>query len=714
MSARDSAPTSEVAEEPSTGAVRRRLDDTPLGRVVFWAGVALALFHIWANTVGLVRELTLTAIHWGGFALLCALMFPARRRDSRAWLVLDIILGLLALAAGVYAVFAFDPLYERGVSFIWSDWLFAILAIVLALEFARRSAGWFIPALALFGLAYVALLGPYMPGVFKFPGLTLETTLFRAYFEVSGMFGDIARISATYVFMFVLFGAFLLRSGAGDFVIDLARVVAGRFIGGPGLVAVMGSALMGTVSGSAVANTVSTGVVTIPLMIRAGFPRRFAAGVEAAASTGGQLMPPIMGAGAFVMANYTQIPYLTIAAVSVLPALLYFFSVAVWVRIEAKKRDLRPPEDEEVPRLGEVLRRGGLTFLLPIGVLVAMLVWGFTPTYAAGFGMLAVVAASWLGPRPMGLWAVLEALALGARNMVTTAMLLVAIGLVVMVVATTGLGNTISLMLADWAGGSLLVALVLVALASLVLGMGLPVTASYIVLATLSAPALVQLMNQNLVIELIASGTLPEAARAIFLLADPAAAARLTAPMPYEEAVALYALVPPEFANTLFEQALSPEVRLTTLLSAHMIIFWLSQDSNVTPPVCLAAFAAAAIARTPPMATGFTAWRIAKGLYIVPVLFAYTPFLSGDPATALEIALFTALAIYALAAAFEGFAEWPLLWPSRLVLAAAGVVLLWPLATAWHEAAAVAVVVVLALDRLAGRWWRPSQPSSTI
>ncbi len=689
----------EAAEEAVSVAATRPLDGTPLGRVVFWIGVALALFHIWANTVGLVRELTLTAVHWGGFGLLCALVIPARRRDSRAMLVVDAGLGLLALAAGIYAVFAFDPLYERGVTFVWSDWLFSILAVALALEFARRSAGWFIPVLALLGLAYVAFLGPWAPGVFRFPGLTLETTLFRAYFEVSGMFGDIARIGATYVFMFVLFGAFLLRSGAGDFVIDLARVVAGRFTGGPGLVAVFGSALMGTVSGSAVANTVSTGVVTIPLMTRAGFPPRFAAGVEAAASTGGQLMPPIMGAGAFVMANYTQIPYLTIAAVSVLPALLYFFSVGVWVRITARKHDLRPPA-ETPPPLWEVLRRGGLTFVLPIGVLVGMLVWGFTPTYAAGAGMLAVVVASWLGPRPMGPRAVLEALALGARNMVTTAMLLVTIGLVVMVVATTGMGNTISLMLAEWAGGSLFVALVLVALASLVLGMGLPVTASYIVLATLSAPALVQLINQNHVIAMIADGTLPEAAKAIFLLADPAAAARLAGPMPYEEAAALYALVPPEFSGTLFQQALSPEVLLTTLLSAHMIIFWLSQDSNVTPPVCLAAFAAAAVARTPPMATGLTAWRIAKGLYIVPVLFAYTPYLSGDFATALGITLFAALAVYALAAAFEGYAEWPLALPTRLALAAAGVVLLWPAAAAWHGAAAVTVAAVLALDRL--------------
>lgn len=687
----------EGLEEAPGGAAFRRLEGTALGHVVFWTGVALGLFHIWANTLGLVRELVLAAVHWGGFAFLCALLIPARRRDGRLVLAFDLGLGLLALACAAYVILAVDPLYERGVTFVWSDWLFSALAVVLALEFARRAAGWFIPLLALAGLSYIWWLGPFLPGVFRFPGLSAETVLFRAYFDLDGMFGDIARIGATYVFLFVLFGAFLVRSGAGEFVIDLARVAAGRMIGGPGLVAVVGSALMGTISGSAVANTVSTGVITIPLMKRAGFPPKFAAGVEAAASTGGQLMPPIMGAGAFVMANYTQIPYLTIAAVSVLPALLYFFSVGVWVRITAKKEGLGALQ-EDVPRLSEVLRRGGVSFLLPIAVLIGMLLWGFTPTYAAGAGILAVIVGSWFGPQPMGPRAVLEALATGARNMVTTAMLLVAVGLVVMVVATTGLGNTISLMLAQWAGGSLFVALVLVALASLVLGMGLPVTASYIVLATLSAPALTQLINQNLVLDLMVAGQLPEAAKAIFLLADPAAAAKLAGPLAYDEALALWRLVPPEFRNTVFEQALSPEVRMTTLLSAHMIIFWLSQDSNVTPPVCLAAFAAAAIARTPPMETGFTAWRIAKGLYVVPILFAYTPYLSGDFATALEITLFGAVAIYALAVAWEGFAEWPLAWPTRIVLAVCGVVILYPAAEAFHLAAALAALLALAAD----------------
>lgn len=681
--------------EASNTPVYRDSENGLLGRFIFWFSIAFALFHVWANTLATLPELTLAAIHFAGFGLLAALILPAWR-TAPLWF--DAIIGVCAFACGIYVIFAFDWIYDRpGIAFIWSDWLFSIVAIGIVLELSRRVAGLFIPIMTLFFLSYMTWMGPMISGLFKFPGLSWETTLFRSYIEVAGMFGPIARISATFVFMFILFGAFLLRSGAGDFVIDLARAVAGRLVGGPGLVAVIGSAMTGTVSGSAVANTVSTGSITIPLMKKAGFPPKFAAGVEASASTGGQIMPPIMGAGAFVMATYTQISYLTIVAVSVLPAMLYFFSVAVWVRIEAKKQHMVHGEDD-APTIREVFARGGISFLLPLGVLIGMLMYGFTPTYAAAYAILAVIASSWLTPNKMGPVAIAEALALGTRNMVTTAMLLIAVGIVVMTVSTTGIGNTLSLVLADWANGSLLIALALIALVSLILGMGLPVTASYIVLATLSAPALKELMLNDVMIDKIAAGTLPQEAHAIFMLVSPDAMTKLAAPMPLADAQALYAMVPRDFVNTLFEQSISPAALTTALLSAHMIIFWLSQDSNVTPPVCLTAFAAAAIAKTPPMATGFTAWRIAKGLYIVPVLFAYTPILSGDWPTALVIAGFSAIGIYALAAGFEGFAEQPIALWLRPFIFATGVALIWPLPVVWHIVCAVLVVLLIFIN----------------
>ncbi|MGH6918443.1 MAG: TRAP transporter permease, partial [Geminicoccaceae bacterium] len=439
---------------------------------------------------------------------------------------------------------------------------------------------------------------------------------------------------------------------------------------------VLASGLMGSISGSSVANVVTTGVITIPLMKRAGFTPRFAAGVEAAASTGGPLMPPIMGAGAFIMSTYTQISYLAIVAVSVLPAILYFLSVAFWVRIEALKKGVAPVRDDTLS-LAQVLRTGGHA-LLPLIMLIVLLVVGFTPTYAAGASILAVIAASWLGQTPMGPRAVVDALALGARNMVTTGLLLVSVGLVVNAIVTTGIGNTVSLMIGEWAGGSLLLTLLLVALAAVAIGLGLPVTATYVVLATLSAPALYVLIAQGQLVDLIAAGLLPEQAKALFMLTAPEAVASLGQPMAVAEAEALLAKVPAELTTQLLQQALSPAALTTALLSAHMCIFWLAQDSNITPPVCITAFAAAAIADTPPMATGFTAWMIAKGLYIMPLLFAYTPFLAGDFWLSLWIFAFATVGIYSLTAAISGWMEAPLSWVERFLLAATGIALLWP------------------------------------
>ncbi|TNE39781.1 MAG: TRAP transporter fused permease subunit [Alphaproteobacteria bacterium] len=669
--------------ERVTFLTERGITNAAFETVLNWLAVAFALFHVWANTFGNPPELTLAALHWGGFAFFCAVGVPVLKGRARGSFFVDLVLGMLAFALAVYAVVSLEALYARGVHFTTLDWVASCLGILLALEMVRRTAGWFIPVLALIGLTYVFWWGDLVGGLFHFPGLTLETTLFRAFFETSGMFGSIARISSTYVFMFILFGAFLLHSGAGEFVVSLARVLAKRMTGGPGLVAVMGSALTGTVSGSAVANTVSTGSITIPLMMRAGYAPRFAAAVEAAASTGGQLMPPIMGAGAFIMASYTQVSYLTIVAVSVLPAILYFLSVGFWVRIEAKRAAIEPEGDSAETDLW----RRSASFVIPIGIIILLLVIGFTPTYAAAVGIVAVIASSWLTPMPMKFADVIEALALGVKNMTATAVLLVGVGLVVMVISATGLGNTISLLMTDWAGGSLILALVLVALASLVLGMGLPVTASYIVLATLSAPALYDLMLTSALVDTIAQGTLTESAKALFMLVDTNAVATLSAPMSTDEAAHYLAMLPSDMRPLIMEQSFEPAILTSTLIASHMIIFWLSQDSNVTPPVCLTAFAAAAIAKSPPMSTGVTAWKIAKGLYIIPILFAYTPLLSGDWLAAVEVFVFAALGLYGLTAALAGHSERALDWPLRVTFGAFGLALLWPLPFLAHLAA---------------------------
>ncbi|MCP4340729.1 MAG: TRAP transporter fused permease subunit [Desulfobulbaceae bacterium] len=629
-----------------------------LAKLVFILAVAVSLLHIYFNIISVLPSLWQNALHYACFALLCSLTYPlgGRRRKKKWLLAIDILFGIAAAVSAIYMIYMEDAIYARGVRLNEVEWIAGVILIVTALEFTRRTTGWIIPILVIIALTYVGWWGGMLEGVFKFSGLSAETILFRSVYGDDGLFGNIARISSTFVFMFILFGAFLLRSGAGEFVINLARVVAGKTVGGPGLVAVFASGLTGTISGSAVANTASTGVITIPLMKKAGFDAKFAAGVESAASTGGQLMPPIMGAGAFVMASYTQIPYTTIVTVSILPAILYFASVAFYVRIEAKRSNLPVVEDDEL-KLIDVLKEGGLPFLLPIASLIGMLIYGFTPTYAAGISITAVIVASWLTPNKMGFSAIMEALALGARNMVMTGVLLCTVGLIVNVIATTGIGNTFSLMITQWANGSLIIAIALIALASLVLGMGLPVTAAYIVLGTLSAPALYNLIVDAQVTEIIAKGLLSDEAKTIFMLALPDKAALLGQGMAVETARLLLEAVPPDLAGTLRELAISPHDATFALLSAHLIIFWLSQDSNVTPPVCLAAFTAAAIAKTPPMLTGFYSWKLAKGLYIVPLLFAYTPMLGGSWGDDLTIFFFALLGLYAFAGAFQGHFE---------------------------------------------------------
>ena len=659
----------------------------------------IAVGHVYVAFDPVISELQRNAYHFAGFALLAALYYPMwqAKEGSRAPVALDAVIGIAVAVSAVWLANAENAIYDRGVKFAAIDWVAAAVCIIGAIELTRRVAGLIIPILIILSLTYVAWWGQFIGGIFSFPGLSAETVAFRSIYGDDAMFGTIARISSTYVFLFIIFGAFLLRSGAGEFVINLARAVAGKLVGGPGIVAVIASGLTGTISGSAVANTASTGVITIPLMKRAGFQPKFAGGVEAAASTGGQLMPPIMGAGAFVMASFTQIPYEYIVAVAALPALLYFLSVAFFVRIEARRQNL-PPMDDQGQTLGSAFKEGGASFFVPIGLLIGLLVSGFTPTYAAVFGILAVIGSSWLTKNPMGPRAVFEAFVMGTKGMILTAVLLCSVGLVVNVIATAGIGNTFSLMIAGWSGGNILVAVILIALASLVLGMGLPVTAAYIVLATLSAPALAGMIEDQFVIAQLAAGQLSDAAKTVILLGVPEQAALLAGPVDKTQAAALIGALPLEIAAPVRDLVVPAPVAMSALLSAHMIIFWLSQDSNVTPPVALAAFTAAAIAKSPAMATGVASWKLAKGLYIVPVLFAYTPFLSGNWGEMLTVFAFAVVGVYGLAAALQGCMEKPFGIVMRVIVGAAGLAALWPGSLLLNIAGAVGVIVLLILN----------------
>jgi len=573
--------------------------------ITFSYAILISLFHFGVNIWGGISDLWFNSAHFALLASLGFLTYETVKKEDEISIV-NIVLAVLSLTTFIYMVLFEESLYAvADAQMRMSDIIVSSLTIVLAVIMVKKHTGYIIPGIIVSCIAYLLFLGQYFEGVFAFAGMSPERFLYRMYYTSEGLFGPIATISSTYVFMFILFAAFLLKSGAGDFIVDVSAAVAGKFTGGTGHVAVISSALMGTISGSAVANTVSTGSITIPMMKKSGFKPTFAAAVEAAASTGGQIMPPIMGAGAFIMAQMTHIPFVTIITVSVLPAILYFASIAFYINIHAKEHDIRGGDDNNV-KLLPILREG-FHFVIPLTTLVGLLIYGFSPTYSAGIAIVSIIFASYLTKtKRMGIKEILEAFALGSQNMVVTGILLIAVGVIVGVINISGIGITFSQLIMEWSGNSLLIAIVLIAIASLVLGMGLPVTASYVVLSVLSAPALVGLM------------------------------------------------ISPEMAALVNAGIEIPEVAMY-LLSAHLIIFWLSQDSNLTPPVCLAAFAAAAIAKTPPMKTGLMSWKIGKGMYIIPLLFAFTPLVTGSWLERFEVFGFALLGIMSFSIVMEGF-----------------------------------------------------------
>ena len=674
--------------------------------------VGFALWHVTTNLLINESPLWQNSIHFAGFAILATVIYPSQLL-GRQNLFFDLVYGFLVAWAACWVAASESRIYEDTLAltgqawqFNMFDWTAGGLLVVAVIDFSKRVSGWVIPILIILSVSYILFLGEHLPGVFRAASLPLDDVLFRTIYNDEGLFGILANISSSNITLFMIFGGFLVVSGASDFVIEVSKVVAGRIRGGAAFVAVISSALTGTISGSAVANTASTGVITIPLMKSNGFRGRFSAGVEAAASTGGQLMPPIMGAGAFVMASYTAIPYSTIVSVSIIPAFLYFMSVAFVVRIEAVKHRVGEGIDMSVSR-AKILA-GALTFIVPLTVMIGLLMSGVTPSFAASTSIAVLIIVSWLAwllgratgtielqTNVMNIKRIVEACLLGMRSGILTAILLVSIGVINNAIVTSGIGNGFSLMIAQWSQGSPIVAIGLIALASLVLGMGLPVTASYIILAILCAPALAGILADNIIIEKLVGGLTDPMQAALFMLVESPHVAKVATGMSIDEASSLMADVPFEVAMTMRPLLVDADMLMGFLLVAHLIIFWLSQDSNVTPPVCLAAFTAAGIAKSPPMATGFQSWKAAKGLYIVPLLFAYTPLISGSFHEILQIGFFALFGIYAINALIARFAEGPMAfwyWP---ILSVGAILSFWPLDLLMNMFGALFVLVTV-------------------
>ena len=463
-------------------------------KIVAAIAITFSVFQLYTATFGILDAQLQRAVHLGFGLALAYLLYPFRRawtRDS-FFHPIDVIFAVLGAAAPAYIVIQYRELVTRAGSVSTADAVVGGIGILLVIEATRRVVGLPMVTVVLFFLAY-AFLGPYMPGVLAHRGLSIEQLVSHLYFTTEGIFGIPLGVSSTFIFLFILFGAYLESTGLGKFFIDLANAVAGWASGGPAKVAVLSSGLMGTVSGSSVANVVGTGSLTIPMMKKLGYHPNFAGAVEAAASTGGQLMPPVMGAAAFLMAEFVGVSYIEVVKAAAIPALLYFTGVWLGVHFEAKRKNLKGIPRNELPNsLTLIKERGHLA--IPLVVIVYLLVSGYTPMRAALVAIvLSITCAMLRKSTRMKPIEIVYGLERGAKAVLGVLIACAAAGIIIGVVTKTGVGLRLASGLIEMAGGMLLPAMFFTMITAIVLGMGVPTTANYVITSTIAAPALVQM-----------------------------------------------------------------------------------------------------------------------------------------------------------------------------------------------------------------------------
>jgi len=588
--------------------------------------IALALFHLHAAAFGTPETRSFRGTHLAVMLVLAFLLYPLSRKslwepliqpgrpgngERVAGFAIDMSLAGLGIGVQVYTLWDIDAFNFRGGELQTADLVLGGIMILLVLEATRRTVGPAMVAVTAFFILQ-SLFSHRFFWIFFGPPTSFRKYVDVIFMRADGIYGIPVMVVATYILLFIVFGALLLRSGAGRFFIDLAIAITGRLVGGPAKAAVVASAFMGTASGSAVANVATVGTFTIPLMKRTGYRGSFAAAVEACASSGGQITPPVMGAAAFIIAEFLQVSYLSVALAAAIPAFLYFLTVYCMVHLEAEKSGLRRVDAEELPKLGPVLLRGW-HLMLSLVVLLALMGLGYSAMMAAFWGIVSIVALSFVNKAtrmsPVDMLAALES---GVRGTIPVTIACAAAGIIIGSVFASGLGLKFTQSIIDLSGGHLLALLALTALASIILGMGLTTTAVYITLAALIIPALQKM-------------------------------------------------------------AIAP-------IAAHMFAFYFGAVSTITPPVALAAFAAAAIAGTRPMATAWQASQIGIAKYFVPFIFVYNPsilFVGPLWLTAFSVVTAT-LGIWALSAAMEGWLFGALNWTLRGLLLIIAIAILYP------------------------------------
>lgn len=523
---------------------------------------ALAVLLVLFYTGSAVFKPAPTEYHNGVYVLVTyMLVFLSYRSKSPVMRVLDYVLMVLGAASVLYWIVNYENLNYRAGAYTQLDQITASINVLIGIEVARRAIGTVFVIIGSLMMLY-GIFGPNMPELFAHPGDTFLGICTTIFYTQDGVFGIMANVLATYVLLFVIFGAFLEKSGAQRFFIDFPLAAVGHRTGGPAKVAVIASALFGSISGSAIANTVSTGAFTIPLMKRAGFKPHVAGAIEPAASIGGMFMPPIMGAGGFIMAELTGIAYPKIMLIATFPALMYFFSVFVMVHFEAKANGIKGIKSEVT---GWTIFKREWFYAAPLVVITVLMLWGYSAGFAAVVGIVSCVAVSWvrkdtrMTPKKL-----VVAARAGTESNLKIGATVGVIGIIISMLTFSGLIWTFADIVITLAGGKLFLTIIFIALASLILGMGVPVTAAYLITAVVAVPALTAIgVNE---------------------------------------------------------------------IAAHMIVYWLSQDSNISPPVCIAAFAGATIAKANMWRTAFSAFKFGKFLYLGPFLFGYVPgfTLQGD------------------------------------------------------------------------------------
>lgn len=583
--------------------------------------VAFCLFQLYSILSGKITAQVVRATHLAFVMALAYLLFPMKKdmpKDKLPWY--DVIIAIVGACSWLYISINFDSLVRRAGIYNTTDIIIGIVGILILFEACRRIVGTPILIISLVFIVY-ALFGAYAPGFLNHRGYSIQRLVSHLYYNTEGIMGTPIGASATFIFLFIFFGALLDKTGIGQFFIDICNAIAGSYDGGPAKVAVLTSAMFGTVSGSSVSNTVGTGSFTIPMMKSLGYRPEFAGAVEASASTGGQLMPPIMGAASFLMAESLGIPYKEVAKAAIIPAILYFTGIFIMVHLEAKKTGLKGLSRDSLPKIGELLMKKGY-LVIPLATIIYFFVLGKTAIYA---GLMGIIAAGLVAiinsivdiilkrERSFTFNDLIDVFVNGARNIISVAVACAMAGIIIGVITLTGLGLKIGAGLISISSGISILLLMLTMISSIILGMGVPTTANYLITSTIAAGAIIGLG---------------------------------------------------------FEP-----------LAAHMFVFYFGIIADVTPPVALAAMAGAAIAKSDPLKTGFEATKLSIGAFIIPYMFIFNPQILMINTTFVEVIpiLITSLiGMFGVSAGLDGYVFRKCNFIERILFIAAGLLSIYP------------------------------------